>query len=298
MRNFFQYIENFFFRCFDFSGRASPMEYWCVMPLIWLVILALVPGDAAELWSFLLARQVPPLNPLYYDSILVFVLTLIPRLSLTVRRLHDSGKSGKWVKLPFIAVSSGITLTLGATSAMLTASVGSNDAVLGGAIVLAIIMGSAGSAWNGIFMAAAAANALGWDVIWATLSDMTGTVQRPQVNAGISNIGQGFADEPGMTVAAVLVMTLMICTPFLSAFFHLMFMIAPSSHKDDAYGGMLDPAPMRGPKKSLPPGQKPHDPLVGYACLFERTPEQDAALKIKQKEELKNLYQSRVLGRG
>ncbi len=295
VRTLFQYFENFFFRCFNFSGSATPLEYWCVMPLVWIIIIALIPGDAAELWSFLLARQVPPLNPLYYDSILVFVLSIIPRLSLTVRRLHDSGKNGKWAKLPFIAVSSGGMLALGIGSAMLTASSGSTDAVLGTAVLFAIMVGSAESAWDGIFTAAAAADALGWDVIWATLGDMTGSIQKPDVGVGVSNISAGLTQEPGITISAILVMTLMICTPFVSALLHLMFMLAPTQHEEDSYGGMLDPAPKPSAKKPSVPGQKAHDPMAGYACLFERSPEQEAALKIKQKEELKSLYKTRVL---
>lgn len=296
MRTLFQYFENFFFRACNFSGRATPLEYWCVMPLIWIAIFALLPGDAAEFWSFLLARQVPPLNPLYYDSVLVFVLTVIPRLSLTVRRLHDSGKSGKWAKLPFIAIFSGAMLALGIGSALLTSSVAQNEAVLGATVLIAIVMGSADSAWDGIFTAAIAANAMGWDVIWATLSDMTGGMPRPQVREGLDTLAQSVRTEPGISIQAILVMTLMICTPLVSALLHLMFMLAPAHHEEDSLGGLLDPAPL--PKAGKAPGQKGHDPMSGYACLFERSPDQEAALKIRQQQELKDLYRTRVLGRG
>lgn len=298
VRTVFQYFENFFFRAFNFSGRATPLEYWCVMPLIWIAIFALLPGDAAEFWSFLLVQQVPPLNPLYYDSILIFVLTIIPRLSLTVRRLHDSGKSGKWAKLPFIAIFSGITLALGISSALLTSSVAGNEAVLGFAVLGAIVMGSAESAWDGIFAAATAANAMGWDVIWATLSDMTGSMPKPQLGEGAGNLAQSVKSDPGIGIPAILVMTLMVCTPVVSALLHLMFMLAPTKQEADSLGGLLDPAPMRktgGPSAS---GNKRHDPLQSYACLFERNPEQVAALKVKQKQELKDLYRTRVLGQG
>lgn len=298
MRAFFQYFENFFFRAFNFSGRASPLEFWCVMPLIWIVILALLPGDAAEFWSSLLARQVPPLNPLYYDSILVFVLTIVPRLSLTVRRLHDSGKSGKWAKLPFIAIFSSITLALGIGSALLTSSVAGNEAVLGLAVLAALVMGSAESAWDGIFAAAIAANSLGWDVIWATLSDMTGGMPKPQLAQGVGDLAQSVKSDPGIGIPAILVTMLMVCTPVVSALLHLMFMLAPTKYEEDGFGGMLDPAPMRKTGGSSAPGIKRRDPLQSYACLFERSPEQEAALKVRQKQELKDLYRTRVLGQG
>ena len=70
----------------DFSGRARRREYWgfqLVLLLSYLVLLALVAMESmATIGSIL---------------ILVFGLGIIvPSLAVTVRRLHDIGKSGWW----------------------------------------------------------------------------------------------------------------------------------------------------------------------------------------------------------
>lgn len=298
MKNILSFFENFAFKAFDFSGRASPLEYWCVMPVVWLVILALLPGDVMEFWAFLLAREVPPLNPLYYDSFLVFVLTFVPRLSLTVRRLHDSGKSGKWAKLPFITVSSGLFLVLGLAAAMMTSNAVVTQAAVAASISIAMLVNSPEAAWIAVFTAAQIVDAMGWDIVWALLSDaFGGAAPQVDVNRGVNALAQDMQTAPSLTIQGILVITLMICTPFVSAFMHLMFMLTPTEPGENSYGGMLDPAPMRSPKKPVAPGEKPHNPMAGYACLFERTAEQEAALRIKQKEELKELYRTRVLGK-
>jgi len=70
----------------DFSGRARRREYWgfqLVLLLGYLVLLALVTMESlATIGSIL---------------IMVFGLGIIvPSLAVTVRRLHDVGKSGWW----------------------------------------------------------------------------------------------------------------------------------------------------------------------------------------------------------
>jgi uncharacterized membrane protein YhaH (DUF805 family) len=122
MKTFLSYFEKFAFRYFNFWDRASRGEYWCVMPVIWGLIIFAFLGDLREIWGFLSLRQVPPLTPLYYESIMLFALTFIPRLSLTMRRLHDSGRSGKWAFLPFVATKSSIYLVLGMSTAMVTSN--------------------------------------------------------------------------------------------------------------------------------------------------------------------------------
>lgn len=111
-------FESFAFKFLDFDGRATRLEYWCVIPLVWLFICLLLPGDATEVWRHLLRREVPPLSPFHYGSLGLFLFTFVPRLSLTVRRLHDAGRSGKWAKLPFTAVSLGLVLSVGVLTAI------------------------------------------------------------------------------------------------------------------------------------------------------------------------------------
>ncbi len=88
---------------FNFFGRATRSEYWWFQ--LWIVVLgfALVvlaavaaasqPGSGAWLLAVLLALLVG----------LGSLGTLVPALALQVRRLHDSGHSGRWVLWAFLA---------------------------------------------------------------------------------------------------------------------------------------------------------------------------------------------------
>ncbi len=219
MKKIGQAFENFAFKAFDFSGRASLLEYWVVMPTIWAVIIFLAIGDAQEFWGFLLARQVPPLNPLYWDAILVFLVTLIPRLSLTVRRLHDCGKSGKWAKLPYLCLISSFWLVLGFGSAIMTSKIGSGDReVLAAMSVFALFaFSSAESAWDAIFGVAAVLNAMGIDAIIAVLAEIFAPAETIDINRGISNVANGLQNDPMESGSLLLLLVIMVATPFVTA---------------------------------------------------------------------------------
>jgi len=287
MKKILSYFENFAFKALKFDDRASPLEYWCVMPVIWLLIIAMIPGDARTFWNFLLVREVPPLNPFYYESFMLFVVTLIPRLSLTVRRLHDSGKSGKWAKLPYISIISGIYLTFGLLTTMATMGGGLGNSMTVFAIGMSIVMGNAESAWSAIFASAAVLNAMGWDAIIAILSELSGPAQNIDIQQGLQAAGRGAKTEPSLMI----VMLIMVAMPFVTAMLHLFFMLSPT--KPD--NGLGSSAPMSF-SSLRQKGETSENPFAGYKYLYERSPEQDAAHKAAAKNEIKSLYQQRVLG--
>ena len=82
---------------FDFSGRASRREYW-MFTLVHTVIL---------LAGILLGVGIPFLFPNNFTLMLVaffplfwgayMIAALLPGIAVTVRRLHDVGKSGAWI---------------------------------------------------------------------------------------------------------------------------------------------------------------------------------------------------------
>lgn len=291
MIKFISLFENFAFKAMKFDDRASPLEYWCVMPVIWLLIIALAPSDAREFWNFLLARQVPPLNPFYYESLMLFLITFIPRLSLTVRRLHDSGKSGKWAKLPFVVVSSGLVLTVGLGSAILTSNMGSGGVDDMAAIGMGVAFGAASddSIWSSIFTVAAILNAIGWDAIWGLFAEMQANVPAPDVAGGFSSIAKDMQKDPALTTGMLLVMVIMIATPFVAIMLHFFFMISPSELDENSFGAG------KRKHKTLVEGPKSANPFAGYKYLYARSPEQEAQLRASQKQEIRSLYQSRVL---
>ena len=95
-------------RTFDYSGRTSCEDFrWWVRLLfrvLWVSFVAMV------VITVLMERSVPELGTLVLASLLnsgipVAVIGFLPTLALTVRRLHDTGRSGgeviAWFVVPF-----------------------------------------------------------------------------------------------------------------------------------------------------------------------------------------------------
>lgn len=131
-----------FKKYFNFKGRARRTEYWMfqlvnfvVIGILQAVLSYLVIGSIAEVtaagtavgealtagdmqglldavteFGGALAAVYGQGSPLIVTSILsaYYVLTFIPSLALTVRRLHDTGKSGAFIFMPLIPLVGGI----------------------------------------------------------------------------------------------------------------------------------------------------------------------------------------------
>jgi uncharacterized membrane protein YhaH (DUF805 family) len=93
---------NWFISCItqnyaNFNGRARRKEYW--MFILFYIILAFI--------TIIIDKMIG--SPLVITAILVLALFL-PSLAVTVRRLHDTSKSGWWVLLQFIPYIGGIII--------------------------------------------------------------------------------------------------------------------------------------------------------------------------------------------
>ena len=82
------YVESWR-RYADFQGRSSRAAYWSTL-LISVVVTLVLGGVSAAIWD-VDSDQLGPLEGIYT---LAFI---IPSLALSVRRLHDTGRSGKWM---------------------------------------------------------------------------------------------------------------------------------------------------------------------------------------------------------
>ncbi len=94
-------------KSFDFSGRSTRAEYWIFG--IWLMVLLVV--------ATLLDAMLGTLNlrlGIGWLSIGVLVLTFVPSLSLSVRRLHDIGQSGWWAGIGLLPGLGMVALALAA----------------------------------------------------------------------------------------------------------------------------------------------------------------------------------------
>lgn len=79
----------------EFSGRARRKEYWFFVLFNFLVAFALGLVDAGlGLWSQ--ASGVGLLSGLYSLAV------LLPGLAVSIRRLHDTGRSGWWLLIGLI----------------------------------------------------------------------------------------------------------------------------------------------------------------------------------------------------
>lgn len=83
----------------NFSGRARRKEYWFFRLTIFLLTLAIVFVESA----------------LGTDGIflgLFLLATFLPDLAVTVRRLHDVGRSGWWLSIVFVPIIGAILILI------------------------------------------------------------------------------------------------------------------------------------------------------------------------------------------
>ncbi len=86
-----------------FNGRACRAEYWYYVLFTILVSIGLVIVDSIS-GSYNATYGLGMLSGLYSLAV------LIPGLAVTVRRLHDTGRSGWWLLIGLIPLLGGIVL--------------------------------------------------------------------------------------------------------------------------------------------------------------------------------------------
>lgn len=72
----------------DFSGRADRTEYWMFILLYFVLSIVIAVVDSMITGGIITA--------------LFYLITLIPFISITTRRLHDSGRTGWWQLIAFV----------------------------------------------------------------------------------------------------------------------------------------------------------------------------------------------------
>ncbi|GLY31109.1 DUF805 domain-containing protein [Kineosporia sp. NBRC 101731] len=80
----------------DFSGRARRSEYW-----FWTLFAVIVTVVAAIIDAVIGFQIV---------TYIAFVALLLPGIAVTVRRLHDTGRSGFWYLIVFVPFVGGLVL--------------------------------------------------------------------------------------------------------------------------------------------------------------------------------------------
>ena len=95
--------KKFWTRAFDFKGHSNRGDYWWayLIHLGLFILLAMISDFESE--------QDNPANALFGTY---FILGIVPSLSITIRRLRDSGKSWQWYFIQLIPLIGGIWMII------------------------------------------------------------------------------------------------------------------------------------------------------------------------------------------
>jgi uncharacterized membrane protein YhaH (DUF805 family) len=91
----------------DFSGRARRKEYWMFALFNLFACIIAVVLDLAFGTNFKFLSQPLPYGYIY---VLYCLVILLPSLAVSVRRLHDTGRSGWMLLISLIPIVGGIWL--------------------------------------------------------------------------------------------------------------------------------------------------------------------------------------------
>ena len=85
---------------FDFSGRARRKEYWC------FTLFHILTAFAGECLAAVIYDDNPTLGTAFGAIVLLYIVaSVVPSIAVTVRRLHDTDRSGWWYfigLIPFV----------------------------------------------------------------------------------------------------------------------------------------------------------------------------------------------------
>jgi uncharacterized membrane protein YhaH (DUF805 family) len=125
----------------DFSGRSRRMEFWMWKLFVFLVgmafsVVMIAVGGAS------LAGGDPESIAAAGGSMMIVMLVyllfglavFIPDLAVTVRRLHDTNRTGWWILAPFVPYAVGIAAIVGG------GSTGAQDGATAGGVVGLVAM--------------------------------------------------------------------------------------------------------------------------------------------------------------
>ena len=122
----------------DFSGRAPRSEYW------WYVLATVIAYIVAMILDNILGLDAM-VGPYGVFTALLMLGLLVPGLAVTVRRLHDTNRTGWWVLvavIPYfiVGVTMGMAAASGSMAGLGTAGLFSIVAFVGGIVLLVFMV--------------------------------------------------------------------------------------------------------------------------------------------------------------
>jgi uncharacterized membrane protein YhaH (DUF805 family) len=117
-RGLFEAIGVCFHKYGTFTGRAARWEFWWWTLFQVLIAAAfdsmVVPQEIRNLALTTPSGHIPPLDPTHATVQLIgslfSLVLLLPTLAVSVRRLHDTGRSGWWYLFGIIPIVGWITM--------------------------------------------------------------------------------------------------------------------------------------------------------------------------------------------
>ena len=92
------YVEKCFADYCNFSGRASRKEYW-----YFFLFNTIISNFLGILYAFAFSVRSYVLLFIFFCLAIVYTLVvLLPSIAVSVRRLHDTGKSATWLFIVLI----------------------------------------------------------------------------------------------------------------------------------------------------------------------------------------------------
>ncbi len=94
---FSQSIKTVFHKYLDFNGRASVSEYW------WFALFEIVVYGALNILGAIFGGSSMP-GWVYFIEGAFWLATVLPAISVSVRRMHDIGKGGGWIFISLVPI--------------------------------------------------------------------------------------------------------------------------------------------------------------------------------------------------
>lgn len=91
-------------RYFELSGRSTRRQYW----LFWLIATLLM--TIAIYADYILHGALPTRNYVGPFAAFSAIIHIVPGVTVTIRRLHDTGRSGWWYWVQFVPVIGSLLL--------------------------------------------------------------------------------------------------------------------------------------------------------------------------------------------
>lgn len=117
----------------QFSGRAPRAEYW------WFTLANLVVSFVIGMLEGALGLSGESgLSSFGVLSIIFSLALIVPGIAVTVRRLHDTNRTGWWILAPIIPYAAGVAMMMPALLNPEGASIGTS---MGGAVIFMLVGG-------------------------------------------------------------------------------------------------------------------------------------------------------------